>query len=178
MLHIIIFQIINSNIVFILIAFRLLFLLLFCSFPSISLVSFDASFPPHPFLSTHLSLPSSFSHLSFVLVFLYIFCHSSIPSSSFIRSSFPRSFSHVPSLSQHLSPWLAPDSPLHSLCFLLAVLRIQQQARGPGSLRVRQAMGQDEAGAPQHGGETPQRTDVEVSVQERTLEVNFFFFFT
>lgn len=34
-------------------------------------------------------------------------------------------------------------------------LRIQQQADGAGLLRVRQAMGQDEAGAAEHGGETP-----------------------
>lgn len=44
------------------------------------------------------------------------------------------------------------------------MLRLQQQAHGSGPLRVRQTMGQDEAGAAEHGGETPERTDVEVSV--------------
>lgn len=51
------------------------------------------------------------------------------------------------------------------------VLCIQQQAHGTGPLRVRQAMGQDEAGAPEHGGETPQCTDVEVSGQPLGIEL-------
>lgn len=50
------------------------------------------------------------------------------------------------------------------LLYLPAGLRLQQQADGTGVLRVWQAMGQDEAGAPEHGGETPECTDVEASL--------------
>lgn len=46
-------------------------------------------------------------------------------------------------------------------------MRFQRQARGTGLLRVRPAVGQDEAGAPEHGGEAPQRADVEVRASGR-----------
>lgn len=70
----------------------------------------------------------------------------------YITSLLPTSLYLFLSLSLSISPLL-----------LLPGLCVQQQAHGSGPLCVRQAMGQDEAGAPEHGGETPQRTDVEVS---------------
>lgn len=41
-------------------------------------------------------------------------------------------------------------------------MHVQRAAGGTGLLRVRPAVGQDEAGAAEHGREAPQRADVEV----------------
>lgn len=60
-------------------------------------------------------------------------------------------------LSCHFSHQCLPLCPtiLPSRLILAAVLCVQQQAHGTELLCVRQAMGQDEASTPEHGGETP-----------------------
>lgn len=85
----------------------------------------------HILLSTHLFLP-----LSLLLVFLCILFLCLIIT---LRMSVSCAVCTFPS----------------SLFILASVLRVQQQAHGTGLLCVRQAMGQDEAGTPEHGGETP-----------------------
>lgn len=87
-------------------------------------------FSLHILLSTHLFLPLSLS-LVFLCIFLCL----------------------VITLCMSVSCAFCTFPP--SIFILASVLRVQQQAYGTGLLCVRQAMGQDEAGTPEHGGETP-----------------------
>lgn len=61
-------------------------------------------------------------------------------------------------------------SSLLILLSVLAVVRVQWAAGGTRLLRVRPAVGQDEAGAAENGGEAPQRADVEVRASATSLK--------